>query len=86
MRYKADIEIDLHGFITAKAAVEHLRHKIERGCYSKKSVLVIHGKGAGRLREAVRAWARRSPLVQEIWEGENRFLDGESGVTVLFLN
>ncbi|MBQ1455815.1 MAG: Smr/MutS family protein [Thermoguttaceae bacterium] len=84
MRYNADLTIDLHG-LTAEAAVAYLCRRLEPGYHSKKSVLVIHGNGAGRLREAVRAWARRSALVEDIWEGENRFLDGGSGVTLLFL-
>jgi DNA mismatch repair protein MutS2 len=44
-------------------------------------VRIIHGKGTGVLRAAVRAQLARHPLVKEFHEGGTR--DGGDGVTVV---
>ena len=82
--FKADYSIDLHG-VTPEVALERLRRFVEtnRGC--GKSVEVIHGQGRYVLRDRVRDWGRRSPLVKQIWAGEEVFLPGGGGVTVFFL-
>jgi DNA-binding transcriptional MocR family regulator len=79
-----DFSIDLHGF-HPDAAMQRLRREVESGAHRGKALEVVHGCGRGVLRERVRAWAERSPMVRKIWPGEDCFLPGGGGVTVLFL-
>ncbi len=83
-RFEPDASIDLHGR-RPDAAMELLRREIDSGRYRGKSLAVVHGQGRGVLREQVRAFARMSPLVKSCWPGEDYFLPGGGGVTVLFL-
>jgi DNA mismatch repair protein MutS2 len=46
-------------------------------------VRVIHGKGTGALRSAVRNELRKHPLVKSYREGEGN--EGGDGVTVVYL-
>ena len=82
--FEPDFSIDLHGF-HPDAAMERLRREVESGAHRGKALEVIHGCGRGVLRERVREWAERSPMVRKIWPGEDCFLPGGGGVTVLFL-
>ncbi|MBQ9874277.1 MAG: Smr/MutS family protein [Thermoguttaceae bacterium] len=83
-RFAPDASIDLHGR-RPDAALELLRRAVESGKYRGKTLEAIHGQGSGVLRETVRDWARRSNLVKQVWAGEDFFLPGGGGVTVLFL-
>ncbi len=83
-KFEPDASIDLHGR-RPDAALEYLRRVAESGRYRGKALVVIHGQGRGVLREQVRAWARDSSLVREVWAGEDYFLPGGGGVTALFL-
>ena len=83
-KFEPDASIDLHGR-RPDAALEYLRRAVESGRYRGKALEVIHGQGRGVLREQVREWARRSSCVREVWTGEDYFLPGGGGVTVLFL-
>lgn len=83
-RFQADLTINLHGF-TAEAALLRVRRTLETGRYRGKTVLIIHGFGQGKIREAVRRWAADSSMVKTVWPGEDFFLDGGGGVTALFL-
>lgn len=83
-RFQADLTVNLHN-MTGEAALWRLKRTLEPGHYRGKTVLVIHGFGKGVLRETVRAWAKKSPLVKSVWPGEDYFLDGGGGVTALFL-
>lgn len=73
--FEPDFSIDLHGF-HPDAAMERLRREVESGARRGKTLEVIHGCGRGVLRERVRAWAERSPMVRKIWPGEDCFLPG----------
>ncbi len=82
--FEADVALNLHGF-HPDAAMERLRRAVEGGGYRGRSLEVIHGCGRGVLRDRVREWAAKSPRVRQIWPGEDYFLPGGGGVTVLFL-
>jgi len=82
--FQADLTVNLHK-MTAEAALWRLRQTLEPGYYQGKTVLVIHGVGQGKIRESVRNWGAKSPLVKTVWPGEDYFLEGGSGVTALFL-
>lgn len=80
----ADLTLNLHG-LTADAALWRVRRTLETGHYRGKTILLIHGFGQGKIREAVRSWAANSTLVKTVWPGEDFFLEGGGGVTALFL-
>ncbi len=74
-------ELDLHAFRPAEAASvveEYLAACRERGLTSAR---IIHGKGAGTLRETVHALLRRSPLVESFRLGDET--SGGWGATVV---
>ncbi len=56
MKFNYDIQIDLHG-CKAEDAVS----KVRAICFSRrgKSVMVIHGKGDGKLRKAIKGLSRK---------------------------
>lgn len=84
-KLKADLVIDLHG-LTADAALWRVRRALEAENMRGKTILIIHGFGQGKIRDAVRGWAAGSRKVKTIWPGEDFFLDGGGGVTALFLS
>lgn len=83
-RFHSDLTLNLHG-MTAEAALWRVRRTLETGHYRGKTVLIIHGFGQGKIREAVRDWAKGTSLVKTVWPGEDYFLEGGGGVTALFL-
>ncbi|MBQ1337493.1 MAG: Smr/MutS family protein [Thermoguttaceae bacterium] len=83
-RFEPDASIDLHGR-RPDAAMELLRQTVSSGKYRGKTLEVVHDQGRGILREQVRNWANSSPLVKKYWAGEDVFMPGGGGVTVLFL-
>ena len=56
-------EIDLHGlrWDDARAAAETLVQRAFTG--GERAVRLVHGKGEGRLREALHRWLKEHPLV-----------------------
>ncbi len=83
-RANADLTVDLHGLLGARAEFR-VRQILEDRRNLNKSILFIHGGGQGVLRDIVRSQAADSPQVKKIWPGEDYFLDGGSGVTLVFL-
>ncbi len=82
--FQPDARIDLHAR-SPEAALAQLAYAVESGRYTGRALEVVHGQGSGALREKVRAWGRQSRHVKRVWEGENYFLPGGSGVTIFFL-
>ncbi len=83
--YKAaDIYIDLHGFYP-EAAMYRVQKAVETRENLGKSILIVHGYGQGVLRQQVREYLRNSPLVTKVCPGEEFFLPGGGGVTLVFL-
>ena len=76
-------EVDLRGMM-ADEAVNAAEQFIDRAIMSKlKTVTIIHGKGTGVLREAIRTSLRRNRQVASFRLG--RYGEGETGVTVVEL-
>ncbi len=77
------IELDLRG-----QTVEEIRPRLDKYLddaflASLPSVRIVHGKGTGALRQAVREFLRAHPLVRSFREGDAK--EGGSGVTVAYL-
>ena len=76
-------EIDLRGMMTDEAvmAVERFLDTAMMG--KLETVTIIHGKGTGAVRNAVRSYLKRSRYVKAFRPG--RYGEGEDGVTVVTL-
>lgn len=77
------MEINLTG-MTVEAAVHEVDLLLNRAFSRRvKAVKIIHGKGTGKLRTAIREYLSQSPLVKEYAPGAPR--DGGDGVTIVTL-
>ena len=76
-------ELDIRGFASDEGLLEVDRFLDEAVLASVQTVYIIHGKGTGVLKKAVRAHLRRHPSVQSSRPGV--FGEGEDGVTVVEL-
>lgn len=76
-----DDEVDLHGY-TREEAIKELEELVFST--SSKTLLIIHGKGSGVLKNAVRAFVRKTPNIKSYEFGENINLPGGDGVTVIY--
>ncbi len=76
-----DIDLDLHGY-TREEAIEVLQELVFTS--SSKTLLIIHGKGSGILKSAVRAFVRKSQYIKSYEFGEDINLPGGDGVTVIY--
>ena len=73
-------QIDLRGMMTDEA-VAALENFLDTAMMGKlESVTIIHGKGTGAVRNAVRTYLKRSRYVKSFRPG--RYGEGEDGVTV----
>ncbi len=83
LRAAASSEIDLRGMMTdeAVAAAETFLDTAMLG--KLNSVTIIHGKGTGNLRKAIREYLKRSKYVKSFRPG--KYGEGEDGVTVVEL-
>ena len=73
-----DVTLDLHG-ATGDEAVTRLTAVLADR--EVRTLLIVHGKGGGILRQRVRAFLRQCPEVREIRHGEDARLPGGDGVT-----
>ncbi len=77
------LELDIRGQ-TVEDALPELEHYLDAAYYTGLPwVRIIHGKGTGKLRQAVRDFLRQSPLVKSHTSGEET--EGGEGVTVVKL-
>ena len=76
-------ELDIRGFASDEGLLEVDRFLDEAVLAGVQTVYIIHGKGTGVLKKAVRAHLRRHPSVQSSRPGV--FGEGEDGVTVVEL-
>ncbi len=77
-------ELDLHALTADEAILKldrYLHDAFRSGYYS---VIIVHGKGTGILRDAVRQYLNGHPLVKSYRWGEPR--EGGNGVTVVELS
>ena len=83
LRTAAPREVDLRGMMTDEA-VAALESFLDTAMLSKlETVTIIHGKGTGAVRKAVREHLKRSRYVKSFRPG--RYGEGEDGVTVVEL-
>lgn len=76
----ASPEVDLRG-LTGLEAVAELDRFLDNAVLGKlQEVRIIHGKGTGAVRQAVREHLKRSPYIRTFRPG--RYGEGEDGVTV----
>ena len=76
----APSQIDLRGMMTDEA-IAVLEGFLDTAMMGKlETVTIIHGKGTGAVRKAVRDYCRRSRYVKSFRPG--RYGEGEDGVTV----
>lgn len=77
-----DVQIDLHGMF-ADEALQQVQHTVYAN--PSASILVIHGRGSGILRNAVRGALRSKQLkVRDFRFGEDINAPGLDGVTILY--
>ncbi|MGB9586047.1 MAG: Smr/MutS family protein, partial [Anaerolineales bacterium] len=77
-------ELDLRGK-TVEEALDILESYIATALYSGLPfVRIIHGKGSGRLRQAIRQHLQNNPHILSFESGDDR--EGGEGVTVVKLN
>ena len=76
-------EIDLRGMESIEAMLTAERYLDSAALAKLKTVTIIHGKGTGALRDAVRAMLKRNKLVKSWRQG--LYGEGEAGVTVVEL-
>ena len=79
--FKYDLELDLHG-CTREDALYDLDMYV--GKHPGMSIMVIHGKGDGIVKAAVRTYLGESTLVREVYHGEDLNIPGGDGVTVIY--
>jgi len=73
-------QIDLRGMMTDEA-IANLERFLDTAMMGKlETVTIIHGKGTGAVRSAVRTYLKRSRYVKTFRPG--RYGEGEDGVTV----
>ena len=80
LRAPAARELDLRGMTTDEALIT-LENFLDAAMMGKlETVTIIHGKGTGAVRAAVRNYLKRSRYVKSFRPG--RYGEGEDGVTV----
>jgi DNA mismatch repair protein MutS2 len=78
------MELDIRG-MRVEEGIEKLSRYLDSAFLARLPyVRIIHGKGTGRLREAVRDIIRQNPHVRSWEEGKDR--EGGAGVTVVKLD
>ncbi|HHV77279.1 MAG TPA: endonuclease MutS2 [Syntrophothermus lipocalidus] len=75
-------ELDLRGLTADDAVFEVERYIEDAYLAGLEKVRIIHGKGTGALRQAVREWLAQCPRVTSFRDGERE--EGGHGVTVAF--
>ena len=76
-------EIDLRGLESIEAVLAAERYLDSAVMAKLKTVTIIHGKGTGALRDAVRQMLKKNKLVKSYRQG--LYGEGEAGVTVVEL-
>lgn len=76
-----DSSVDLHGLNCDEA--EELTKRTLSNAESGEKILVIHGKGTGKLRDHIRKFLLTHPKVLKIDMGETVRLPGKGGVCLI---
>lgn len=80
IKFFYDDELDLHGY-TREEAISELEEFVFSS--SGSTLLIIHGKGSGVLKHAVRAFVRKCEYIKSYDFGEDLNLPGGDGLTVV---
>jgi len=76
-------EIDLRGLTADDAVLQVERYLEDAYLAGLEKVRIIHGKGTGALRKAIRDWLADYPRVRRFQDGDRQ--EGGAGVTVAYL-
>lgn len=76
-------EIDLRGLTADDAVLQVERYLEDAYLAGLEKVRIIHGKGTGALRKAIRDWLADYPRVKRFQDGDRQ--EGGAGVTVAYL-
>jgi dsDNA-specific endonuclease/ATPase MutS2 len=81
MKFNYDIQIDLHGW-----KVEDAVNQVRAICFGRRGrgVMVIHGKGDGKLRKAIRDYLATNKSIKGYEFGEVWNIPGGDGVTIIY--
>lgn len=79
--FNFDITIDLHGYMVDDAIAI-----LEERCFSEcsRSIMVIHGRGDGILKHAVRSFLQQCAYIKGYERGEDLNLPGADGITIIY--
>jgi DNA-nicking Smr family endonuclease len=79
--FNFDITIDLHGYMVEEAIV-----MLEEKCFAEiwHSIMIIHGRGDGVLKNAVREFIRHCSYIKGYDWGEDLNLPGADGISVIY--
>ncbi len=80
-RSSCDITLDLHG-LTVDDALRRLHGPLYSNRF--RSIKVIHGRGSGALKHAIREFVANCALVREVIYGEDLNLPGRDGITLVY--
>ena len=76
-----DIRLDFHGY-NGDDAVYELEEELCES--SSESILIVHGKGSGILRQRIRAYLKDCEYAIKVEYGELGNIPGGDGVTVVY--
>ncbi|MCP3964856.1 MAG: hypothetical protein GY750_05570 [Lentisphaerae bacterium] len=81
MKFNFDLKIDFHG-----KTVDEVIPVLEELFFvnSGNSIMIIHGRGSGALKKAVRDMVSKSPHIKSYAWGEDLNLPGFDGITVVY--
>ena len=79
--FNFDITIDLHGYVVEDALI-----LLEEKCFSEhsRSMMIIHGRGDGTLKQAVRNFILQCSYIKDYDWGEDLNLPGTDGITIVY--
>jgi len=78
-----DLSIDVRGKTSDDAILDVDKYLDDAYTSGLRQVTIIHGKGTGVLRQAIRNFLKRHPLVKSFRDGT--YGEGEQGVTIVEL-
>ncbi|MFA7230201.1 MAG: Smr/MutS family protein [Victivallaceae bacterium] len=81
MNFHYDIQIDFHGCTTIEVIP-----RLEELFFaeSSQSIMIIHGKGSGVLKKAVRDYVAGCTCIKGYDWGENLNIPGADGITIVY--
>lgn len=81
IRNHFDVQMDFHGY-TAEQAIKELEEELFSG--EAASILIVHGKGNGILRQRIRAYLVNCSDLRKVEYGETANIPGGDGVTAVY--